>query len=71
MSASRARERVTVYTDDKGALLDAVSRSDERLSATERVRDAQQREVVALQQRIADIAKDRQEQEREQLVHER
>lgn len=35
VSASRGRERVTVYTDDKGALLEAVSRSDERLTATE------------------------------------
>lgn len=35
VSASRGREGVTVYTDDKEALLDAVCRSDERLSATE------------------------------------
>ncbi len=35
VSASRGREGVTVYTDDKAALLDAVNRSDERLSATE------------------------------------
>jgi conjugative relaxase-like TrwC/TraI family protein len=35
VSVSRAREAVTVYTDDKKGLLDAVSRSDERLSATE------------------------------------
>jgi conjugative relaxase-like TrwC/TraI family protein len=37
VSVSRGRERATVYTDDKAALLDAVSRSDERLSATELV----------------------------------
>jgi conjugative relaxase-like TrwC/TraI family protein len=35
VSASRGKERVTVYTDDKHALLDAVCRADERLSATE------------------------------------
>lgn len=35
VSASRGKERVTVYTDDKHALLDAVSRTDERLTATE------------------------------------
>ncbi len=35
VSASRGRESVTVYTDDKDALRDAVSRSDDRLSATE------------------------------------
>src|SRR5262249_50964802 len=53
VSASRAREQVTVYTDDKEALLEAVSRSDDRLSATEfinRVQDfdagiARQREL--------------------------
>jgi conjugative relaxase-like TrwC/TraI family protein len=35
VSASRGKERVTVYTDDKHALLDAVCRTDERLTATE------------------------------------
>ncbi len=37
VSVSRGRERATVYTDDKAALLEAVARSDERLSATELV----------------------------------
>ncbi len=37
VSASRAKESVTIYTDNKQDLLDAVSRSDERLSATELV----------------------------------
>lgn len=35
VSASRGRERVTIYTDDKEALRDAIEQSDERLSATE------------------------------------
>lgn len=35
VSISRARERATVFTDDKHALLEAVNHSDERLSATE------------------------------------
>ena len=39
VSASRGRERATIYTDDKEALLEAVKRSDERLSATELMRD--------------------------------
>lgn len=39
VSASRGRERATIYTDDKEALLEAVNRSDERLSATELMRD--------------------------------
>ena len=39
VSASRARKSVTVYTDDKKALREAISRSDERLSATELLRN--------------------------------
>lgn len=35
VSASRGRKQVTIYTDDKAQLLDAVRRYDERLSATE------------------------------------
>jgi ATP-dependent exoDNAse (exonuclease V) alpha subunit len=35
VSVSRAKKRVTVYTDDKEALLQAVAHSDERLSAIE------------------------------------
>jgi hypothetical protein len=35
VSASRARERVTVYTDDKAALLEAVERGDDRMTATD------------------------------------
>jgi ATP-dependent exoDNAse (exonuclease V) alpha subunit len=35
VSVSRGRQRATIYTDDKEALLEAVSRSDDRLSATE------------------------------------
>jgi len=34
VSVSRARESVTIFTDDKGLLMEAVSRSDERRSAT-------------------------------------
>ncbi|QOJ14153.1 MAG: relaxase domain-containing protein [Planctomycetia bacterium] len=35
VSVSRGREQATVYTDDKEALLEAVNRSDDRLTATE------------------------------------
>ena len=35
VSASRGREQVTVYTDDKHRLLEAISRTDDRLTATE------------------------------------
>ncbi len=35
VSVSRGRKQATIYTDDKEALLDAVSNADERLTATE------------------------------------
>lgn len=38
VSASRGRERVTIYTDNKPQLLDAVQKGDNRLTATELVR---------------------------------
>lgn len=44
VSASRGRERATIYTDDKEALLDAVSRSDDRLTATELTAGSEHRE---------------------------
>ncbi|MCA9027603.1 MAG: relaxase domain-containing protein [Planctomycetaceae bacterium] len=34
VSASRARQRVTIYTDDRNALRDAIGQTDERLSAS-------------------------------------
>jgi hypothetical protein len=39
VSKSRGRHSVTVYTDDKLALLDAVNRSDERMAATDLMAD--------------------------------
>lgn len=77
VSASRGREGVTVYTDDKEALFDAVSRSDERLSATELISGRQLRERAMIAQRVTAhsqrppepaLAHDR---ERESLSHER
>jgi conjugative relaxase-like TrwC/TraI family protein len=35
VSISRGRKNATIYTDDKGALLDAICHSDDRLTATE------------------------------------
>lgn len=37
VSASRGRESVAIYTEDKEALLDAVSQADDRMTATELV----------------------------------
>lgn len=50
VSVSRGREQAVVFTDDKEELLQAVSRTDERLSGTELVAAAV-RERVARQQR--------------------
>jgi conjugative relaxase-like TrwC/TraI family protein len=75
VSVSRGRERATVYTDDKPALLEAVSRGDERMTATEmiaardhRVRGArlQQPEV-----KMPAAVDRRQERNHEELTYER
>jgi hypothetical protein len=42
VSASRFKETLTIYTDDKGQLLEAVSKSSERPSATDLVLKRQQ-----------------------------
>ena len=51
VSVSRAKQSVTIYTDNKHDLLDAVNRSDARLSATELVNGKPERDVVPLRQR--------------------
>lgn len=47
VSASRARECVTIYCDDKAALMEAVRKSDERISATEFINSVQYRVALA------------------------
>jgi len=50
VSVSRGTDQVTVYTDDKEALLEAVSHSDNRLAATELLADRPLRErSIAIQ----------------------
>ncbi len=71
VSASRARESATIYTSDKAALLEAVSRSDDRLAATEFVN---KRERVAVLQRQQSMAHDSPEpitRNRDGVEHER
>ncbi len=50
VSCSRARERVTIYTDDKVDLKEAINQSDERVSATEFVNGEPPRDMVALRE---------------------
>ena len=64
VSVSRARQQATIYTDDKESLLDAVSRSDDRMTATEFVADREYRERAAHLQRMAVRAPERNERER-------
>ncbi len=71
VSVSRGRQQATIYTDDKKALLAAVSRSDDRVAATEFVN---KRERVAAIQRQQSIAYDSPEQitrNRDGVEHER
>jgi conjugative relaxase-like TrwC/TraI family protein len=61
VSVSRARQQARVYTDDKESLLDAVSRSDDRMTATEFVANHDRRSRVAHLQRMAAIAPEQNE----------
>ena len=64
MSVSRARQQATIYTDDKQSLLDAVSRSDDRITAMEFVADREYRERVAHLHRMTAMTPERNERER-------
>ena len=63
VAASRGRDSVHIYTDDKHALLDAMNQSDDRLSATEFVSGRESREFGETLRRM----ERRREAEREQL----
>lgn len=77
VSASRARQQVTVYTDDKESLLKAVSRSEERITATELVSPGKSRErasTIVRQQQFSQHEKPRTEPQptkQKELIHER
>lgn len=76
VSVSRGRESATVYTDDKEALLDAVSRSDDRLTATEFVAGHDLRERATTLQRLERLAAMHDaarvvHHEQERMIHER
>jgi conjugative relaxase-like TrwC/TraI family protein len=59
VSVSRARQQVVVYTDDKAALLDAVIRSDDRLTATELIDGSPRRLPEQLRDQYHDMAAER------------
>lgn len=74
VSVSRGREQATIYTSDKEALLEAVNRSDDRLTATEFINLRQRREHGAKLQAREQTAIERTEhlaREKETMTHER
>ncbi len=71
VSASRARQQVTVYTDDKHALMEAVSRADERLTATELLNSVTQRQLTEQQERDSRRHREQEESKQQEVVHER
>lgn len=76
VSASRGRYQVIVYTDDKEALLEAVKRSDPRLSATQLVAESSQRDRTAITIRRTmlgpdSMARDLESIRRQELIYDR
>jgi conjugative relaxase-like TrwC/TraI family protein len=69
VSASRAREQVNIYTDDKDSLLEAVSRSDERVTAIELVNGTPQRQLA--ERRELERNAEKAARERGELTYER
>jgi conjugative relaxase-like TrwC/TraI family protein len=70
VSCSRARERVTIYTDNKDDLREAIDQSDERVSATELVNGSPRRRGVALREPHREMSAERQR-EQEGLIYDR
>ena len=74
VSASRGTKQVTIYTEDKEELLDAVKRSEDRVTAIEFVNSPQFRQMMETREQereAAAKAQERQVREREELVYER
>ena len=71
VSVSRGKQRATIYTDDKAALLEAVSQSDERLTATELMNDIGRREAQKALDRHWEQARQYDEQQRQERQRDR
>ena len=56
VSVSRARQQATIYTDDKETLRDAVTQSDDRVTATEFVANREHLARAVHLQRLAAMA---------------
>ena len=73
VSISRGRQRATIYTNDKKALLAAVDRSDSGMAATEFVNKRARVAVLQRQEGMAPASpqRDTRDHERKELEHER
>lgn len=76
VAASRGREMARIYTDDRDLLLDAVSQTDDRLSATEFVSAREHRERGEMVRRMEQQRKAAEPtiappREREAMIYER
>lgn len=71
VSASRAKKRVVVYTDDKESLLEAVNQSDERLTAMDLISGKRERLEERLRERYHELPPIGRPREREGIGHER
>ena len=71
VSVSRGRQQATIYTDDKKALLAAVSRSDDRLAANEFVNRRERVTVLQRQQSMAHDSREPASHNRDGVEHER
>ena len=71
VSCSRGSEGVTVYCDDKKALKEAVSQSEERVTATDLMKQARAREVVDLHRRQTEPYREPERERGRELIHER
>jgi hypothetical protein len=59
VSASRARERVTIFTDSKENLREAITQTDDRLTATEFVNGAVMRQAETHRQQQVEVKQER------------
>ncbi|MBX3412793.1 MAG: hypothetical protein KF708_08900 [Pirellulales bacterium] len=71
VSASRARQQVAFYTGSKQELLEAVSRSDERLTATELLHGGLPPAIRAPERSAEHVRTEERTREHRELVHER
>ncbi|MFN0007207.1 MAG: MobF family relaxase [Planctomycetota bacterium] len=69
VSVSRGRERATVYTDDKRALLEAVSRSDDRMAAIDLVKALERRGAILQHMERSTLNEREPRREREERAH--